>query len=176
MQFIPWRYIADWKCISCGNCCLFYSVVLDFSEWLGIVKNYGVEYTASDLSKLYIRRKSDGSCTFLKNGGNICLCGLQHTKPRACKLWPFKILSEPRFGYPNEAMYDYSDNTVFAYADSSCQGLRLGIPTMEFARHTLREFVEIAVGVRNNQLRTTSTNRLPQPQIGFRHLRGRTSF
>jgi Fe-S-cluster containining protein len=168
MQFIPWQYVADWKCISCGDCCRLYSVVIDFSEWLGIIKNYGVEHTVSGLNKLFINRKSDGACTFLNNGSNVCLCGLQHMKPRACQLWPFKVLSRPQHGHPGEALYFYRGNQLFVYADPMCRGLRLGRPTFEFANYTLQEFVEIAAGIRSKQLRTTAGSGFPQPSFSFR--------
>ena len=163
MQFVPWRYIASWKCIECGDCCKLYSVVINFHEWLGIVKNYGVENTVSGLDKLFINRKSDGSCAFLINISNIYQCGLQHMKPTACQLWPFKIVKEPRFGYASEASYFFGENRVFVYADPMCNGLRLGTPTQEFRDSILREFVEIAAGLRHHQFKTTSNIWLSQP-------------
>jgi Fe-S-cluster containining protein len=156
MQFIPWRYVADWKCIGCGDCCRFYSVVINFHEWLGIVKNYGVENTVSGVDKLFISRRADGSCAFLNRLSNVCQCGLQHMKPKACQLWPFKILREPKFGCSNEAAYLFGDSKLFVYADPMCNGLRLGTPTLEFAGSVLKEFVEIAAGLRKNQFKTTS--------------------
>jgi len=168
MQFIPWKYIANWKCISCGDCCKLYSVVLNFEEWLGIVKNYGVERTVSGLDKLFINRNSDGSCSFLNNGSNICTCGLQRRKPRACQLWPFKVLMSPRFGNPSDALYVYHGTPLFVYADSMCRGLRLGRPGFEFANYTVQEFVEIAVGIRRNQLRTTAEIGFSKPYYGIR--------
>jgi Fe-S-cluster containining protein len=169
MQYIPWKYIADWKCISCGDCCTLYSVVIDFGEWLGIIKNYGVEHTASGLSNLFIKRRSDGSCAFLNNGSNTCLCGLQHMKPKACQLWPFKVLPRPQYGYPSEALYLYREKPLFVYADPMCRGLRMGRPTFEFANYTVGEFVEIATGTRRNQFRTTGGVRFPQPFLSVRH-------
>jgi Fe-S-cluster containining protein len=156
MQYVPWRYISDWRCISCGDCCRLYTVVITFREWLEIVRNYGVGNTSSDLNKLSIARKSDGSCVFLNNSLNVCGCGLQQMKPKACQLWPFKILSEPRFGYPREASYLVPAGEVFIYADPMCNGLRFGVPTLEFAGSVLKEFVEIAAGLRSSQLKTTS--------------------
>jgi len=156
MLFVPWQSIADWKCNMCGQCCRACSVVLNFPEWLKIVKNYGVERTVSGLNKLFIKRRSDGSCIFLYNLSNVHLCGLQHMKPKACKLWPFKVLSRPEFGYANEAAYYYGEGKLFIYVNSTCGGLRYGKATWEFANHTLREFVEIALGLRSKQYKTTA--------------------
>ena len=159
MQFVPWRYVADWKCIGCGKCCS-YDVVLDFREWLTIIRNYGVEQTVSDLSKFYLRRKNDGSCSFLYNLSGVHLCGLQRTKPIACKIWPFRILGTPKYGYANDAIYKYGENRIFIYADSSCDGLAYGAPTWEFTKHTLKEFMEIAMRIRSDQYKTTRDIRL----------------
>ncbi len=167
MLFVPWRYIADWKCVLCGKCCKSYSVVLSFSEWLKIVKNYGVDKTASGVDKLFMKRRSDGSCVFLYNASNVRLCGLQHVKPKACKLWPFRVLSEPKFGYANEAVYPYGGNKFFVYADSVCSGLRYGEPTWEFTNYVLKEFVEIALGRRNGQSKTTANIGFLRPYVRF---------
>jgi len=156
MLFVPWQYIHDWKCNACGQCCRTYSVVINFPEWLKIVKNYGVDKTVSGLDKLYIKRKSDGSCAFLQNFSNTCLCGLQYMKPKACKLWPFKILSRPEYGYANEATYNYGEERLFIYADSTCSGIRYGRPTLNFATSTLKEFIEIAMNIRREQYKTTA--------------------
>jgi len=156
MLFVPWKYIADWKCNACGTCCKAYSVVLNFHEWLKIVKNYGVETTASGLNKIFIKRRSDGSCAFLYNLSNIHLCGLQYMKPKACKLWPFKVLSKPDYGYASEAAYGFGENRLFIYADSTCSGLRYGKPTLDFTGYTLKEFIEIALGLRGEQYKTTA--------------------
>lgn len=155
MQFVPWRYVADWKCTSCGMCCKFYSVVLSFPEWLHIVRWYGVEHTVPGLDKLFIRRRSDGSCVFLSDFPNPPACELQSTKPRACKIWPFKVQMKPEFGYASQAAYQVGQSTLFIYADPACHGLTYGHPTREFANSTLKEFVEIAMGIRETQLKTT---------------------
>lgn len=81
-------------------------------------------------------------------------------KPKACKLWPFKVLSKPKFGYANEAVYYYGENKFFIYADVACSGVRYGRPTPEFTNYTLKEFTEIALGLRRNQFKTTA-------KIGF---------
>jgi Fe-S-cluster containining protein len=160
MQFVPWRHVADWRCTTCGECCRLYSVVLNFHEWLKIVKGYGFEQTVSGLNKLFIKRKGDGSCAFLCSFSNVNVCGLQYMKPKACKLWPFKVLAEPKYGFAKEAAYRCGTNTVFVYADSMCNGLKYGTPSWEFANNTLKEFAEIAMGLSLTQHRTTS-------KIGF---------
>lgn len=136
-------------------------MVINFYEWLRIVKSFGVEHTASGLDKLFIRRRSDGSCTFLNSGASSNLCSLQGMKPRACQLWPFKVLMRPEWGFVNEAVFPYGENRLFVYVDPMCHGLRYGSPTLEFANYTLREFVEIALGIRSYQLKTTSNVGLP---------------
>jgi len=156
-MFIPWKNVESWRCIRCGNCCRLYSVVIDFPEWLRIVKNYGVENTASGIDKLFIKRRGDGSCAFLNNGSDRHFCDLQHMKPKACQLWPFKILDEPKFGHDDNAAYSIGGNTLFVYVDSNCNGLKYGVPTPEFAYLTVKEFVEIAAGLRTMQVRTTSS-------------------
>jgi Fe-S-cluster containining protein len=171
MLFVPWRYIANWNCNTCGECCRAYSVVLNFQEWLKIVKSYGVDATVSGLSKLFIKRKSDGSCVFLHSFSNTCLCGLQYMKPKACKLWPFKVLHKPDFGNANEAVYDYGENRLFVYADSTCSGLRYGKPSWEFTNHAVKEFIEIALGLRNEQGMTTANIGFLQPCAELRMFR-----
>jgi Fe-S-cluster containining protein len=161
LRFVPWRYITDWKCTECGDCCRLYSVVLNFREWLTIVKNYGVEQTVPTLSKLFLRRRLDGSCAFLYNLPNTCACGLQFMKPKACQLWPFKILGQPRFGYVGEAAYRYGGTSLYVYVDPMCRGLSYGTPTWEFASLILKEFTEIAMGLRDNQCKTTANTGLP---------------
>jgi len=131
-------------------------VVLNFQEWLRIIKTYSIELTASDLTKLYVKRKNDGTCSFLCDFANSNLCGLQHMKPEACKLWPFKVLGTPRYGYTQQAAYSYGGRTLFVYADSNCNGLRYGKPSWTFANLTVKEFTEIALGFNSYQVKSTA--------------------
>ncbi len=165
MRFIPWRYIADWKCSLCGDCCRLYSVVLNFPEWLRIAKTFGAEKTVAGMDRFYIKRASDGSCPFLCNLAGAYLCGLQNMKPDACKLWPFKVFAEPRYGEEKFALYGYGEKRFFVYADSMCSGFRYGAPTWEFAS-IVKEFVELALRTRNVQHKTTSS--LPAQQPSYR--------
>jgi len=167
---IPWRYVESWNCVACGMCCKGYQVVLGFNEWVNIIRNYGVGVTQPGISKFYLGKKSDGACIFLTKLYDTWLCELQNMKPKACKLWPFKILSRPEFGSPNEATYKCMDRNLFVYIDPACIGTRWGKPTQEFTHRTLPEFIEIAVGLREKQY--YSTSRIPYRPQYFR-VRGR---
>jgi hypothetical protein len=76
-------------------------------------------------------------------------------KPEACKIWPFKVLTEPKYGDPNQAAYDYRGMRFYVYGDTMCSGLRYGSPSWDFRYTTVKEFIEIAVGVREMQHKTT---------------------
>lgn len=170
MIYIPWRYVKSWNCVVCGMCCKGYQVVLNFNEWVNIVRSYGVEATQPGINNFYLGKKSDGTCLFLYRLFDKWLCGIQNTKPKACKLWPFKIVSRPKFGRPNEGAYKYGDKDFFVYADPSCIGITWGKPTQEFAYKTLPEFIEVALGSREKQC--YSTSRIPY-RLKYFKIRGR---
>jgi Fe-S-cluster containining protein len=151
MQFIPWQNIAYWHCKACGYCCKLYTVVINFPEWLNIVKHFGVGTTVTGLDRLYIKRCSDGTCSFLCNSANRYYCALQNMKPDACKIWPFKVLTEPKYGQPTQAAFDYNKTRLYIYVDTMCSGLNYGVPSWDFRYKTIPEFVELALGVRDVQ-------------------------
>lgn len=122
---------------------------------MSIVRDYGISATEPGLNKFYLKRRDDDTCVFLSNYYTKWVCGLQHMKPLACKLWPFKILDAPRFGSPGEASYSYGGKRLFIYVDPLCVGIRWGKPTHEFMHETLSEFVEIALGLRTKQSYST---------------------
>ncbi len=84
-------------------------------------------------------------------------------KPEACKIWPFKVLAEPTYGEEKQAAFDYMGNRLFVYADTMCSGLRYGEPTWEFRYTNVKEFTELALGLRKIQYKTT---RQSAPQFG----------
>ncbi|UCG35941.1 MAG: hypothetical protein JSV64_04730 [Candidatus Bathyarchaeota archaeon] len=131
-------------------------MVLKFPEWLRIVKNFGVEYTAPSISCFFLRRKANGSCVFLLKTPRDSYCSLQDLKPQACKMWPFKILDKPKYGKAKHAAYDSWKQRLYIYLDQACTGIRYGIPTKDFSHSVLPEFVELALGVRRKQHRSTS--------------------
>lgn len=160
---VPWRYIESWNCLACGTCCKGFHVVLDFPEWINIVKNYGVDFTQPGISRFYLKHKNDGTCVFLLDNYGNWLCSLQHMKPMACKLWPFKVSDQPKYGRPSEAAYNLTNMKLFIYADPSCPGLRWGNPAHEFAHTILPEFINLATGTRKKQFYSTSRLTPSQP-------------
>jgi Fe-S-cluster containining protein len=131
-------------------------VILKLPEWLNVVRTFGVEYIAPSVSSFSLRRRADGSCVFLNRTPAASLCSLQHSKPQACRLWPFKILDKPKYGKPNDATYNYGGRKLFVYVDSTCTGLRYGVPSHELVFSVIPEFVELALGVRRRQFKTTA--------------------
>jgi len=155
--------VQDWNCTACGVCCKGFDVVLDFPEWMRIVKSYGVVFTEPGISRFYLKRKSDGTCVFLYNLYGRWLCALQQMKPIACKLWPFKVSDKPRYGGPNEAVYNYGEKKLYVYVDPACAGLQWGSPAPSFLTETLSEFVDLALGLRKKQFYSTSAIFSPKP-------------
>lgn len=153
---VPWRYVASWSCNMCGRCCRDYRVVLKPEEWVRLVERYGPSVAEVGHGKFYLRRRPDGSCIFLTKVGDKWLCGLQEAKPKACKLWPFKVLSWPKYGRPAEAYIEYADIPLYVYVDPYCQGIKWGTPTPTFVRTVLREFIELALGIRVEQEHSTA--------------------
>lgn len=154
-RFVSWKYISNWRCTSCGTCCKLYSVVLNFPEWLRLVNNFGPHVTIAGISNLLIKRADDGSCVFLCSFAGNYLCSLQKMKPNACKIWPFKILSEPKYGEPEQAVFDYCGKKIYVYADTMCSGLRYGVPRPNFESVVLKEFVRVGLGLERIQHKTT---------------------
>jgi len=168
---VSWRNIKTWNCTECGMCCRDYHVVLNFNEWVSIVRKYGVDATIPGVRKLLLGKNGDGTCNFLKCMESSGFCGLQNMKPLACKIWPFKVLNHPKFGNPNLAFYKYRNRIFYIYVDPACTGLSWGKPTTDFKFKTLPEFIDVAMRLRRKQFYSTS-------KIPFRPIhpqfRGRT--
>jgi len=153
---LPWSYVNSWRCAGCSLCCREFSVVLKFNEWLRIIRTYGVGVTMAGLNKFYMGKKSDGSCIFLYKPYGRWLCGLQHMKPTACKLWPFKIYMKPTYGKPEEALFNYEGRRFFVYIDPSCPEIIWGSPSSEMIYRVIPEVIEIALGIKEKQVYSTS--------------------
>jgi Fe-S-cluster containining protein len=156
MTPVPWRYVNNWGCNGCGICCKKFNVVLKFKEWLKLVQTYGIGVTGTGLNSFYIGKRSDGSCVFLTTSRGICFCGLQVTKPLACKLWPFKILDRPKYGYVKESIFDYKGRRFYVYIDPSCPEITWGKPSTTIAYRVIPEFIDIALGLKGKQYYSTA--------------------
>jgi len=155
MEPVPWRRVKSWNCITCGICCKEFDVILGYWEWTNILKNFGVGAVKPTVARLCLGKKSDGTCVFLYNSYGSWLCGLQRNKPQSCRLWPFKIYEQPKYGRNSEAIYRYGDRDFFVYVDPFCRGLTWGIPTRRFMDETLTEFIELALGRCKKQFYST---------------------
>ncbi len=153
---VPWRYVNSWNCNGCGLCCKEFEVVLKLDEWLRLIRMYGAGATKASLNKFFLGKKNDGSCLFLCFSTGRCLCGLQNMKPAACKIWPFKISDAPLYGRPTEALYEYGGRQLFVYVDPFCPEITWGKPRSEMVYQVIPEFIEIAMGIRQKQVFSTS--------------------
>lgn len=155
MEPVPWRHVKSWSCITCGLCCKEFDVILGYWEWANILRNFGIGAIKPSVTRLCLGKKGDGTCVFLYNSSGSWLCGLQYSKPRACKIWPFKIYEQPKYGRNAEAIYHFGERDFFVYVDPSCLGLKLGSPTRKFMYETVLEFIEIALGRCEKQFHST---------------------
>jgi len=78
-------------------------------------------------------------------------------KPLACKLWPFKIMDKPKYGDARKALFNHNGRRLFVYVDPSCPEIRWGKPTVKMMYKVIPEFIEIALGLKEKQLYSTST-------------------
>ena len=165
MRPVPWqRHISYWRCIACGECCKHYTVNIDFADYVRITKTYGPEVAGPGLTGCYLKKRPDGRCVFqYYMAGSHWLCGLQHMKPKVCRLWPFKVLSEPTYGREKDARYSFNDRTYYVYVDPYCRGIIWGDLSLEFIDATVPEFIQLAIGRTEKQTRSTSSLSFAQP-------------
>ena len=167
----PWSYVHSWRCTGCGICCREFEVVLKLDEWLNLIRTYGVGVTKAGLNKFYLEKSSDGSCIFLRMFNGVHFCGLQNMKPASCKLWPFKILDQPRYGKSQQALYDYRGRRFYIYIDPLCPEIRWGKPPLKMVDNVIPEFIDIALGLRDKQFYSTSStlyDLYPKPRRDYR--------
>jgi len=141
-------------------------VVLRLNEWVEIVGAFGAWVTEPRVDGPSLRKGPDGTCVFLYRFFDHWLCGLQSMKPRACKLWPFRIYWQPKHGRPKEASYTLGERQLYVYVDPLCVGIQWGTPTPGFVHRTLPEFVEVGLGFQEKQ--HYSTSQMPYAPRYFR--------
>jgi hypothetical protein len=171
LRIIPWSHIKSWRCLGCGNiCCTSSLIPLTPKEWVRIVQKLGYEYTETGLTGFYLKRTAENRCVFQYEFMGKYLCAIQDMKPKACKLWPFKVYKYPKYGFAKEALYQYGEENLYIYVDTKCEGIIYGKPSNHLIRNILPEFVEIALDTREEQVYSTAN--LPvKPKIsGFIYL------
>lgn len=156
MKPLPWRRIKFWTCIRCGECCAL-TVQLTMREWLDLTKMYGYSIADQDIGGFFLRKTIDKECPFLSSIRAGSICGLQNTKPLACKIWPFRILAEPKYGEDSEALFKYRNERFYVYVIPNCPGITWGTPTENFFKKILPELIGIRLGFFERQHFTTSS-------------------
>lgn len=153
---IPWRLISRWECHACGECCTRYIVELKPKEYAEIAHTYGFSTVTVSMGKVYLKRRPDGSCIFLHHLNGRALCGLQHVKPEACRLWPFIPRETPDFGHPDLAHYQYGRRTFYVYVIPACPNLSFGYPSKKLKEKIIPEILDMKFGGRVKQKYSTS--------------------
>ena len=156
MKPLPWRSVKSWTCIRCGECCSL-TVQLTMREWIHLTRRYGDIISAQNLGGFFMRKTINDNCPFLSKASKGFLCGLQIRKPLACKLWPFRVLSEPKYGGFNEAVFDYRNERFYIYVIPNCLGITWGRPTEWFTKKALPEVIDIKLGLLGKQHFSTSS-------------------
>ena len=157
MKPVPWRCISSWRCIGCSKCCVDYIVNIKFEDWMQITKQYGFGLAIQGLTEFYLKKGTDGRCIFqYKLPGSNWLCGIQHIKPRACKLWPFMIKSRPVYGREKEAIYTLDGKTYYVYLNANCSGISWGNPSKEFIHKIVPKFIQLSFRTIKRQVNSTS--------------------
>ncbi|MFH0749112.1 MAG: YkgJ family cysteine cluster protein [Candidatus Bathyarchaeota archaeon] len=155
MKPLPWRTVKLWKCVRCGECCSL-TVQLTMSEWLNLTRMYGFTIADQDISGFFLRKTLDNKCPFLLNTFSKFRCGLQNTKLMACKIWPFRVLTEPKYGEADEALFTYRDKKFYIYVLPTCSGITWGRPTERLSKKVLPELIDIRFGFLQRQYFSTS--------------------
>ncbi len=158
-MLLPWSRVSDFTCYECGLCCLHFKVPLKSYEALKIAKVFGPDKITIIKGKEYLAKEEGEPCPFLINRYGKLICSLQDIglKPLACKLWPFHIYKRPEYGRDEEAYFQHRLGSFYVYVDQRCPGISLGKPTYRLIK-TIEEAIDLWLGVRKEQLLTTSTN------------------
>lgn len=156
MRYVPWSKIQDWFCTACGDCCKEFKVPLRTYEAVLLSKIFGFYCMELGVGTTYLKRWLDGRCIFQIKIGRRMICGIQSIKPIACKMWPFAVFEAPRYEQGKEASFDFRGETYFVYVNSYCRGLVYGRPSFRLINSVIPEFIELKLGLRRHQIRSTS--------------------
>jgi hypothetical protein len=144
-KYVPWRYIASWRCLFRGRCCQRFRILLRTREYAEITDTYGLEVVDIEPPGKAYLKKIGGKCIFQHESHGLSICLLQrvHMKTYACKMWPFLVKSKPRRGEAVwEAEFIHEGKVYHIYVNTHCLGLNFGESTSRFVKEVLSKAVE----------------------------------
>lgn len=140
---MPWRLVENWRCVSCGRCCINHRVPLLFKEYARIEPKYGPRSVEPGEKEFYLRILPDGRCFFLSKRGTLFICRIHDEKPYACRMFPFRVSKTAKYGYGEPSFFQYGDETFNVYLEKECQGIVFGEPSLEFINRVIPRFIQL---------------------------------
>ena len=125
-------------------------------EYARVANRYGHSVVEFGLGKVYLKQGLGDRCIFQHSSQGRWVCELQAIKPLACKLFPFRVYSQPVYKRGDRSECSYRGRTLHVYLDTSCPGIAPGRPSERFLRKVLPEVVAIGTGLMWKQRYTTS--------------------
>lgn len=159
---MPWSQVHSWSCNTCGECCKWFTVPISTYEYAKIGQTLGFRMFEFREGRIWLKKRPDKRCVFAFRRGNRWLCGLQHSKPYPCRIWPFRISNRPLYGRGDRARYEGSRWTGYVYIDPRCPGIVYGRPSLAFATEIVEEFVHLALGETRHQHYSTFNDAFSQ--------------
>lgn len=156
MKYVPWSKIKDWFCTTCAECCKEFIVPLRTYETTLLSNIFGFSCMELRVGTTYLKRRLDGRCIFQVERNGKMVCGIQPLKPLACKMWPFAVFETPQYEHRNQAYFEFRGEIFYVYVNPCCRGLIYGSPSFRFINSVIPEFIELRLGLRKHQLRSTS--------------------
>jgi Fe-S-cluster containining protein len=137
-------------------------------EYANILKNYGSSFVKIDIGKVYLAKRHDGRCIFQFQSSGRWVCGIQASKPIACKQWPFIVVKKPLFGHADMALIRWYESNYYIYVDPRCRGVALGNPSTILLDKILPEVLNLSQGIRTDQYYSTSKIHIMDSRLSFR--------
>ncbi|MEM2210833.1 MAG: YkgJ family cysteine cluster protein [Nitrososphaerales archaeon] len=157
-RYVPWMSIKSWSCLTCGECCKQFKIILTPYDYAIISKRFGYNTIYIDNLGNPCLKKVNGKCIF-QDANNLCSLQPLGMKPLACKIWPFIIYKRPKFEY-KDALFRYKGEDYYVYVDKSypCPGVNKG--NSEKLYRTIIELIEIQHNPSRQQLYSTSMHKV----------------
>src|SRR4030042_3828698 len=82
------------------------------------------------------------------------ICWMQKNKPMVCRVWPFIVMTNPEYGYPELALFIKNRINYYIYIDSRCKGIRCHGKN-KINKDLLSEIVQISMRTKKTQSYST---------------------